>query len=87
MRLLNCHLLQGLEDVHKNLDTGDSEAMKLLWIFCERSVPVETGLALAAQQHGHSVNVPRVFMPSVAFPVGPSLACHFSLSPRKEMLK
>lgn len=61
--------------------------MKVLvnwWIFYEKAVPVETGPALAAQQHSHSVNVPRVLMPSVAFPVGPSLARLFSLSQERD---
>lgn len=77
-------LLQTLEDVHKNLGTGDTEEMKLLWIFCKRAVPVETGPALAPYQHSHSVNVPRVFMSSMAFSVGPSLACLFSLSQKRD---
>lgn len=54
------------------------------WIFYEKAVPVETGAALTAQQQSHSVNVPRVFMPSVAFPVGLSLACLFSLSQERD---
>lgn len=51
------------------------------WIFCERAAPVKTG---PAQQHSHSANVPRVLMPSVAFPVGLSLACLFSLSQKRD---
>lgn len=54
------------------------------WIFYERVVPADTGPVLAAQQHSQSVNIPRVFMPSVAFPVGLNLAYLLSLSQKKD---
>lgn len=80
-------LLQGLKDVHKKLGIGDTEGMKLLIIggFSSRGLSLGVGPApAAAQQHSHSVNVLRVFMPSMAFPVGLSLACLFSVSQKRD---
>jgi len=81
-------LLQGLEDVHNKLGTGNMEGMKtsmISGVFRRRLtwwvslVPAQWGLELLSLR-SRSVNAPSAYTSPMASLVGWSLVCLFSLS-------